>query len=145
MWHDSATAKDMPSITTFLSCMDYALCTEVTKITMQVEKVQVLLSQWRGRAVILLNAEWSAEDVDSQHKAFAKSFESVYSFLPLAIQVTDIPCVICSALDAAKADQQATSLHTASVDTRNKAALCAHALYNQAILCHTCVHHLANL
>ncbi|KAL0047175.1 hypothetical protein WJX82_008677 [Trebouxia sp. C0006] len=52
----------------------------------QVEKVEVLLSQWRGRAAVLLNAEWTPENVDSQYKAFVKSFESVYSFLPLAIQ-----------------------------------------------------------
>ena len=75
--------------------MESALCTEVPRIAMQVEKVQVLLSQWRGRAVILLNADWSAEDVDSQHKAFAKSFESVYSFMPLAIQVTETPRATC--------------------------------------------------
>jgi len=54
----------------------------------QVEKVEVLLSQWRGRAAVLLNAEWTPENVDSQYKAFVKSFESVYSFLPLAIQVS---------------------------------------------------------
>ena len=54
----------------------------------QVEKVDVLLSQWRGRAVILLNAEWTVENVDPQFKAFVRSFDSVYSFLPLAIQVS---------------------------------------------------------
>ncbi|KAL0038912.1 hypothetical protein WJX77_001626 [Trebouxia sp. C0004] len=52
----------------------------------QVEKVEVLLSQWRGRAAVLLNAEWTPENVDSQYTVFVKSFESVYSFLPLAIQ-----------------------------------------------------------
>lgn len=54
---------------------------------LQVEKVDVLLSQWRGRAVILLNAGWTIENVDPQFIAFVKSFNSVYSFLPLAIQV----------------------------------------------------------
>ena len=54
---------------------------------LQVEKVDVLLSQWRGRAIILLNAEWTIENVDPQFKAFVRSFDSVYSFLPLAIQV----------------------------------------------------------
>lgn len=54
---------------------------------LQVEKVDVLLSQWRGRAIILLNAEWTVDTVDPQFTAFVRSFESVYSFLPLAIQV----------------------------------------------------------
>lgn len=49
--------------------------------------MDVLLSRWRGRAIILLNAEWTAETVEPQFKAFVRSFESVYSFLPLAIQV----------------------------------------------------------
>lgn len=55
---------------------------------LQVEKVDVLLSRWRGRAVILLNAEWTVETVGPEFKAFVRSFESVYSFLPLAIQVS---------------------------------------------------------
>ena len=59
---------------------------------LQVEKVDVLLSQWQGRAIILLNAEWNVENVDPQFKAFVRSFESVYSFLPLAIQVN--PAVV---------------------------------------------------
>lgn len=55
--------------------------------------MDVLLSQWRGRAIILLNAEWTVETVDPQFKAFVKSFDSVYSFLPLAIQVSHaLPC-----------------------------------------------------
>ena len=50
--------------------------------------MDVLLSQWRGRAIIVLNAEWTVETVDPQFTAFVKSFDSVYSFLPLAIQVS---------------------------------------------------------
>lgn len=60
----------------------------------QIEKVEVLLTRWTGRAAILLNAEWAPDTVDSQHTAFARSFESVYSFLPLAIQVK-----ICTSRD----------------------------------------------
>lgn len=55
---------------------------------MQIEKVEVLLSQWKGRAAILLNAEWDYSSIPNQHRAFANSFESVYSFLPLDIKVS---------------------------------------------------------
>ena len=62
-------------------------CLFLVAMPLQVEKVDVLLSQWRGRAVILLNAEWTVDTMDSKYRAFVRSFESIYSFLPLAIQV----------------------------------------------------------
>ena len=62
-------------------------CKPNASLYVQVEKVDVLLSKWTGPAAILLNAEWTPETVNSQHKAFVKSFESIYSFLPLAIKV----------------------------------------------------------
>jgi len=93
----------------------------------QVEKVEVLLSQWRGRAAVLLNAEWTPENVDSQYKAFVKSFESVYSFLPLAIQVSARTShVICTY-------RVHVDVHVDCINARNfDCHLCAH--------CHRVIH-----
>ena len=57
---------------------------------MQVEKVDVLLSQWKGRIAVVLNADWAPDAVDDEYKKFAASFESVYSFLPVQVQVTTV-------------------------------------------------------
>lgn len=94
----------------------------------QIEKVEVLLSQWRGRAAVLLNAEWTSENVDSQYKAFVKSFESVYSFLPLAIQVSARMPSMSSAL---------TGFH---VDVHVDCITVGFLIVNSVHICHRAIH-----
>lgn len=56
---------------------------------MQLGEAEELLRKWRGRVVILLNPEWAeGQSVPSSHTAFVKSFEVVYCFQPIAIQVS---------------------------------------------------------
>ena len=62
---------------------------------MQIEKVDVLLSQWKGRMALVLNAAWAPDAVDDEYKKFAASFESVYSFLPVQVQVRALCLSIC--------------------------------------------------
>lgn len=58
---------------------------------MQLGEVEELLKKWRGRQVILLNPEWAeGQSVPSNHSAFMKSFEVVYCFQPIAIQVSSV-------------------------------------------------------
>ncbi|KAK9829786.1 hypothetical protein WJX72_007919 [[Myrmecia] bisecta] len=52
----------------------------------QVGDVKRLLSGWRGRAVVVLNAEWPPELPSEEDTAFTATFEHVYSFMPLAIK-----------------------------------------------------------
>lgn len=54
----------------------------------QVADVQEMLFGWRGTFVATLNATWDAEDAaDTDLASFVKSFEHVYCFGPLDIQV----------------------------------------------------------
>lgn len=58
---------------------------------MQLGEAEELLRKWRGRVVILLNPEWAeGQSVPSNHTAFVKSFEVVYCFQPVAIQVSNV-------------------------------------------------------
>ena len=59
---------------------------------LQVEKVEALLSEWKGRVAIVLNADWAPDNVSSEFRKFAASFESVFSFLPVAIKVRSRHC-----------------------------------------------------
>ena len=63
---------------------------------MQLGGAEELLRKWRGRVVILLNPGWSeGQSVPSSHTAFVKSFEVVYCFQPIAIQVSDVKSAHC--------------------------------------------------
>lgn len=54
----------------------------------QVADVQEMLFGWRGTFVVTLNAEWDADGIsDTDLASFMKSFEHVYCFGPLDIQV----------------------------------------------------------
>lgn len=87
-WHFSASSDTIILTLVKAAAMQPArILMYLNAVFLQVEKVDVLLSQWRGRIAILLNAEWTVETVDSKYSAFVKSFDSIYSFLPLAIQV----------------------------------------------------------
>ena len=46
-----------------------------------------LLAKWRGKDVVLVNAGWTTESAPNSHAALARSFEVVYCFQPIAIQV----------------------------------------------------------
>lgn len=69
--------------------IDWRSCTATDDIQgMQLGDIEELLKKWRGRVVILLNPAWAeGRDVPSKHAAFVKSFEVVYCFQPVAIQV----------------------------------------------------------
>jgi Domain of unknown function (DUF1995) len=61
---------------------------------LQVSDLQEMLFGWRGTFVVTLNATWDTEDTtDADLASFVKSFEHVYSFGPLDIQVRS--CVVC--------------------------------------------------
>ena len=54
----------------------------------QAGSVDVLLSRWRSRVVVLVNAEWSAAGALTERAAvLAASFEVVYCFEPIAVRV----------------------------------------------------------
>jgi hypothetical protein len=54
----------------------------------QVALVEQLLEEvWQGEVAVLLNSRWSASEVPADYKAVVESFEVVFSFLPVAIQV----------------------------------------------------------
>ena len=63
-------------------------CSDPPCLLLQLEKVDVLLSQWRGRVAILLNAEWTPDTVPSGFKAFDRGFDVIYCFFPLSFQVS---------------------------------------------------------
>lgn len=55
---------------------------------MQLDNTEELLRKWRGRSVVLLNPAWAdGKNVPSKDATFVKSFEVVYCFQPIAIQV----------------------------------------------------------
>ena len=53
----------------------------------QVADVQEMLYGWRGGLAVLLNAEWDAEATDAELASFVRSFDTIYCFGPLEIQV----------------------------------------------------------
>ena len=56
---------------------------------MQLGSTEELLRKWRGRSVVLLNPAWAdGKNIPSKDAAFVKSFEVVYCFQPIAIQVS---------------------------------------------------------
>lgn len=59
----------------------YRPCHQVALVEQLVEEV------WQGPAAITLNPEWSAVPVPVQYKSVRDSFQVVYSFLPVSIQV----------------------------------------------------------
>ena len=55
---------------------------------MQLPEAEGLVSKTRAKAVVLLNAQWTdTKSVPSRHGSFVGSFETVYCFQPIAIQV----------------------------------------------------------
>ena len=55
---------------------------------MQLPEAEELVTRSRGRTVILLNPEWTdTKSVPNRHGSFVGSFETVYCFQPIAIQV----------------------------------------------------------
>ena len=65
-------------------------CSDPLCVLLQLEKVDVLLSQWRGRVAILLNAEWTPDTLPSGFKAFDRSFDVVYCFFPVNFQASHL-------------------------------------------------------
>ena len=54
----------------------------------QVPDLAALLGRWRGKEAILVNAGWTDRAaVPGGSAAFVKSFETVYCFQPIALQV----------------------------------------------------------
>ena len=54
---------------------------------LQMAELSGLLAKWRGKDVVLVNAGWTTESAPSSHAAQARSFQVVYCFQPIAIQV----------------------------------------------------------
>ena len=55
---------------------------------MQLPEAEGLVSRTRAKAVVLLNAQWTdTKSVPSRHGGFVGSFDTVYCFQPIAIQV----------------------------------------------------------
>ena len=48
---------------------------------------QLLDEVWQGEVAVLLNARWRASEVPADFKLVVESFDVVFSFLPVAIQV----------------------------------------------------------
>ncbi len=48
---------------------------------------QLLEEVWSGEFVLLLNPGWNTSNVPQQYAALVDSFQVVYSFLPISIQV----------------------------------------------------------
>ncbi len=54
----------------------------------QLSEAEGLVTNTRAKAVVLLNAQWTdTKSVPSRHGSFVGSFETVYCFQPIAIQV----------------------------------------------------------
>lgn len=68
----------------------HSLATQVALVEQLVDEV------WQGPSAITLNAEWASLPVPAQYKTVRDSFQVVYSFLPVAIQV----CVCVGACDS---------------------------------------------
>ena len=54
----------------------------------QLPEAEQLVAKAKGKTVVLLNAQWTdTKSVPSRHGSFVGSFETVYCFQPIAIQV----------------------------------------------------------
>ena len=55
---------------------------------MQLPEAEELVGKAKGKTIVLLNAQWTdTKSVPSRHGSFVGSFETVYCFQPIAIQV----------------------------------------------------------
>jgi hypothetical protein len=79
----------MRSVGQQLSCIPGIMVRDHENVSPpQVSDVQEMLFGWRGTFVATLNATWDMEDTtDTDLASFVKSFEHVYCFGPLDIQV----------------------------------------------------------
>lgn len=59
----------------------------ITLCASQLDQVATLLEGWRGTGALALNPTWATEQVADAHRQLADSFDMVYCFMPLAIQV----------------------------------------------------------
>lgn len=53
-------------------------------------ELSAMLAKWKGKEVVLVNPGWTTESAPSSHAALARSFEVVYCFQPIAIQVMPV-------------------------------------------------------
>ncbi len=65
----------------------HGICRDV-----QLPEAEELVGKAKGKSVVLLNAQWTdTKSVPSRHGSFVGSFETVYCFQPIAIQVRFSP------------------------------------------------------
>ncbi len=79
-WRGGLVAAPRVLLNQYYSCL--------LLLSSQVADLQEMLFGWRGGLVATLNAEWDADGLaDADLASFVKSFEHIYCFGPLEIQV----------------------------------------------------------
>lgn len=62
-------------------------------VAVQLDQVDELLEGWRGTGAVALNPTWSTAQLPDVHQRLVGSFDMVYCFMPLAIQVQWYTCL----------------------------------------------------